>query len=84
LLAADEPLNFKTKEKNMEATEVMKSKVDIFNKKHPVGSPVTVVKDLGEKFETKVKYPAEILSGHTPVVWLFGISGCYELDRVQA
>ena len=68
----------------MDSTKVMQSKIDIFNEKHPVGSPVTVVKDLGEKLETKVKYPAEILSGHTAVVWLCGVSGCYELDRVQA
>ena len=65
-----------------EFVEVMQSKVDVFNQKHPVGSKVTVVKDLGEKIETEVKYPAEILSGHTPVVWLKGISGCYLLDRV--
>ena len=68
----------------MDTTEVIKSKIDIFNEKHPVGSPVTVVKDFGEKFETKVKYPAEILFGDTAVVWLFGLSGYYELDRVQA
>lgn len=60
----------------------MQSKVDAFNERNPVGSSVTVVKDLGEKVETEVKYPAQILSGHTPVVWLKGISGCYALDRV--
>jgi hypothetical protein len=64
--------------------EVMQSKCDVFNEKHPVGSPVTVIKDLGEKVETTVKHPAEILSGHTAVVWLNDISGCYLLDRVQA
>jgi len=66
-----------------ESTEVMQSKIDVFNSRHPVGSPVTVIKDLGEKIETKVRYPAEILSGHTAVVWLEGISGCYLLDRVM-
>jgi len=65
-----------------ESIEVMQSKVDMFNQKNPVGSPVTVIKDLGERIETKVKYPAEVLSGHTPVIWLDGISGCYILDRV--
>jgi hypothetical protein len=65
-----------------EFTEVMQSKCDAFNERHPVGSSVMVVKDLGEKIETKVKYPAEILSGHSAVVWLEGISGCYMLDRV--
>ena len=65
-----------------DSQEVMQSKVDVFNEKHPVGSSVTVVKDLGEEVDTTVKYPAQILSGHTPVVWLKGISGCYRLDRV--
>ena len=70
------------KESDVDSQEVMQSKVDVFNEKHPVGSSVTVVKDLGEKIETTVRHPAEILSGHTPVVWLKGISGCYKLDRV--
>ena len=67
-----------------DSTKVMQSKVDAFNEKNPAGTPVTVVKDLGEKMETKVRFPAEILSGHTAVVWLEGISGCYDLDRVIA
>ena len=62
--------------------EVMESKVAAFNKRNPVGTSVTVIKDLGEQVETKVKYPAQVLSGHTPVVWVDGISGCYLLDRV--
>ena len=65
-----------------ESTEVMKSKIKIFNQLHPVGSVVTVIKDLGECIETKVRFPAEILSGHTAVVWLDGIRGCYCLNRV--
>jgi len=67
-----------------DSQEVMQSKCDAFNLRNPVGSSVTVVKDLGERIETKVKYPAQILSGHTAVVWLEGISGCYDLDRVIA
>lgn len=65
-----------------ESIEVMQSKIEVFNQKHPVGSPVIVIKDLGEKMKTRVKFPAEILNGHTPVVWLEGISGCYLLNRV--
>lgn len=65
-----------------DSPEVMQGKVDAFNKRNPVGTSVTVVKDLGEKFETRVKWPAEIMSGHSAVVWLEGISGCYMLDRV--
>jgi len=65
-----------------DSQEVMQSKVDAFNKRHPVGSAVTVVKDLGERVETTVRHSAEILSGHTAVVWLHGFSGCYLLERV--
>lgn len=65
-----------------ESIEVMQNKVDEFNKRNPVGTEVTFIKDLGQKVKTKVKYPAEVLSGHTPVVWLEGISGCHLLDRV--
>lgn len=67
-----------------DSKEVMQSKCDAFNARNPVGSSVMVIKDLGEKVETKVKYPAQILSGHTAVVWLEGILGCYDLDRVVA
>jgi len=65
-----------------DSIEVMQSKCDAFNERNPVGAPVVVIKDLGEKFETTVKHPAQILSGHTAVVWLNGMSGCYCLDRV--
>ena len=65
-----------------DSIEVMQDKVNAFNKRHPVGTEVILVKDLGEIVETEVRFPAEVLSGHTPVVWLKGISGCYLLSRV--
>jgi len=65
-----------------DSKEVMQGKVEAFNKRNPVGTSVTVVKDSGEKVETKVKHPAYIMQGHTAVVHLEGISGCYLLDRV--
>lgn len=67
-----------------ESIEVMESKIELFNQKHPPGSKVTVVKDFGEKFETTVRHPAQILSGHTAVLWVHGIRGCYLLNRVVA
>jgi len=60
----------------------MQAAVDKFNERHPVGSTVTVIRDLGEKEARTVLHPATILSGHTPVVWLEGIRGCYILERV--
>lgn len=55
--------------------------VDVFNEICRPGDPVIVKKDNGEMFETTLKYPAQILSGHSPVAWANGISGCYLLDR---
>ena len=70
------------RKKWQESIEVMQSEVNAFNDHHPIGTEVIVIKDLGEKIKTKVRFPAEVLSGHTPVVWLEGISGCYLLSRV--
>ncbi len=58
------------------------AKCNAFNKLHPVGSAVTLRKDSGQKVETKVMYAAEVLGGHTPVVWLKGISGAYALEAI--
>lgn len=44
--------------------------------------PITVRKDAGDGVLTKTRAPAEVLSGHSAVIWLDGISGCYLLDRV--
>lgn len=51
--------------------------------KHPIGTPVLVTKDDGTTIETKTRSPAEVLAGHTAVIWLEGISGCYLLSRVK-
>jgi hypothetical protein len=56
--------------------------VEAFNENHPVGSKVTVIKDDASKFDSTVKQPAQMLGGHTPVVWVEGIVGCYLLSRV--
>ena len=55
---------------------------DAFNARYPVGQPVTVRKDGGEVVSTVTTSQAEVLSGHSSVIWLEGISGCYLLDRV--
>jgi hypothetical protein len=53
-----------------------------WNAKHPVGTKVTVRLDSGETRETVTRSAAEVLSGHSAVIWLDGITGCYLLDRV--
>lgn len=57
--------------------------VDAFNAKYPVGTEVAVKRDGGESQITKTRSRAEVLSGHSAVIWLDGISGCYLLDRVS-
>jgi hypothetical protein len=55
---------------------------DKFNAAHQVGAAVTVLLDGGEVRETVTTSEAQVLSGHSAVIWLAGISGYYLLDRV--
>lgn len=55
---------------------------DKFNASNPIGTRVTVHLDSGEVRETFTRSEAEILSGHSAVIWLDGVRGCYLLDRV--
>lgn len=55
---------------------------DKFNAVHPVGTAVSVKLDGGEVHETVTTSEAQVLSGHSAVVWLKGISGCYLLGRL--
>ena len=56
--------------------------IDAWNSENPPGTAVIVIKDDGTHIHTKTTSQAELLGGHTPVVWLDGISGCYSLNRV--
>lgn len=63
-------------------TAKLQAQCEAFNAKYPVGHPVTVRRDNGEGLATVTRSKAEVLSGHSAVIWLEGISGCYLLDRV--
>lgn len=63
------------------AAELQKQ-VDDFNARWPVGQKVSVRKDAGDGVITTTRSAAEVLSGHSAVIWLDGISGCYLLVRV--
>lgn len=52
-----------------------------FNKTFSVGDRIKVKMDNGEIKQCTIKSPATLLSGHTPVIWLNEISGCYLLER---
>lgn len=61
----------------------LQKQCDAFNATTPVGSEVCVRLDNGKGVLTKTVTEAQVLSGHTAVIWLEGISGCYLLDRVS-
>lgn len=58
--------------------------VNDWNAAHPIGTSVEVRLDSGEVRVTKTRSAAEMLGGHTAVVWLDGIAGGYLLSRVTA
>jgi hypothetical protein len=57
---------------------------DKFNAAHQVGASVSVKLDSGEVRETVTNSEAQVMGGHTAVIWLDGIIGCYDLERVTA
>lgn len=57
--------------------------VDGWNQQQDVGVPVTYRNDAGKLTATTTRSQASVLSGHTAVIWLDGISGCVALDRVE-
>jgi hypothetical protein len=56
---------------------------DAWNAAHPVGTSVILLRDSGP-MPTRTRSAAEVLSGHSAVVWLDGVAGCYDLERVRA
>ncbi len=63
--------------------------VNAWNKEHQPGIDVIVTMDDKKEVHTKTRSEAQMLGasgdypGHTAVVWLEDISGCYSLDRVR-
>lgn len=61
----------------------LQAECDRFNAKVNVGDEVFVKLDgVDEPFRTRTRSVAQILSGHSAVIWLEAVSGCYLLDRV--
>ncbi|QWA09573.1 hypothetical protein GTU79_19745 [Sodalis ligni] len=62
----------------------LQAECDRFNAAVPVGSKVLVQLDNhDEPMETTTRSAAEVLSGHSAVVWLDGVRGCYLLSRIK-
>lgn len=64
------------------ASAKLQAACDKFNQAYPVGTNVNVLLDGGEVRHTVTTSEAQVLSGHSAVIWLKGVSGCYLLDRV--
>jgi hypothetical protein len=60
-------------------------RVEKWNRDVPIGAVVTYrsVKAARSVVITTTRTAAEVLSGHTPVVWLTGVSGCVALDHTE-
>ncbi len=58
------------------------AKVEAFNRRYQVGQQVMLRKDDQTTVNTKTRTAAKVLGGHSAVIWVEGISGCYALDRV--
>jgi hypothetical protein len=71
-------------ERQAQATAKLQAACDKFNAAHQVGAAVSVELDSSEIRKTVTTSEAQVLSGHTAVIWLDGISGCYDLERVTA
>jgi hypothetical protein len=61
----------------------LQAQCDAWNAVNPVGREVTLTRDNGEQLQTKTRSTAQVLSGHTAVIWVDGVAGCYLLDRVR-
>lgn len=56
-----------------------------FNGKHAIGTPVKYWRGAreGEGKFGRTRAPAEVLGGHTAVVWIAGCSGSVALSHVE-
>lgn len=59
------------------------SKALLEKMKMPEGTEVSVRRDNGETLITITLSKPWMLGGHTPVVVVEGISGCFTLDRIE-
>ncbi len=53
-----------------------------WNAAHSIGTIVRVILDDESTLDTVTVSVADVLGGHTPVIWVSGIRGAYLLSRV--
>ncbi len=66
-------------------TKVNDQKVEKFNATCPVGTDVRFWPGAreGDGIASKTRSEAQVLSGHTPVVWVENYAGCIALTHVK-
>lgn len=63
--------------------KALQAECDAFNAKCPIGGPVRLKVDGSDKPRyTTTRSEAQIMSGHSAVVWMNGVSGSYLLSHV--
>ncbi|GHJ11191.1 hypothetical protein TPA0907_55580 [Micromonospora humidisoli] len=67
------------------ATLTARTAARAFNDRHPIGTPVRYWPGVreGDGRTARTRTQAQLLSGHTAVVWLDGVSGCIALTHIQ-
>jgi hypothetical protein len=64
--------------------KALQAECDAFNAMCPVGGRVAVNTDKSDKPRiTTTRTEAKIMAGHTAVVWMDGISGCWSLGHIE-
>jgi len=63
--------------------DLLQRECDDFNLRYKLGTPGWLNMDSGERKATHTTSRAQVLSGHSAVVWVKGVSGCYLLDRFE-
>jgi hypothetical protein len=72
------------KKPKRESLERLTARCNEFNARYPVGTEVEYHPVIGEPEHSiyVTCHQAEVLSGHTAIIWLKGKSGCVALDAI--
>ncbi|MFD4572066.1 hypothetical protein ACFWNK_01955 [Streptomyces sp. NPDC058417] len=70
-------------------TDQPATQADHWNARYPIGTPVTAYPGVrpedgdDERLDTRTRSEAQVLGGHTAVVWVDGHSACIALTHVD-
>lgn len=60
----------------------LQKQCDEWNSNHPIGTHVILSRENGEIIHTRTRSTAQIVGGHSAVIWTEATPGCCLLDRV--